>query len=240
MENHSSDEAPTLPFKYKSKGRSEYGIYVELYLPKHAGFQGTLYETLTRGFDHEHVKNHFSDDKKRPKIIELLRHHKYEQWKNYTGEYVDRLKSLYWGYSLYEVDGVFKPKRGKKIVEERTQVIRFMFIPTELDKQLRKIKVRLGSEEHEDLLRDVKDLLRSARQAKGIIAESAGKKKKILQYLYEWYKAVGFFLFGYIVFEVCSRIEELGDSREAEYEKEVWLISFWHFNVNRFEFTGKR
>lgn len=227
-----------LPFKYKSKGYSERGIWVELYLPKHASFQGTLYDTLKTGFDFKKVKAHFLDPAKRPKIREFLDQHKYVQWYDYTDKYINKLRNLYWGYSLYEVDGVFKPSRGKKVIEERTQIIRLMFLPLELDKKLKQLKVDEKSAEHRELKDVVGTFLRSAGHTK-VLENYEGLEKEVVQYIYDWYMAVGFFLFGYIVFEICSKIETVGDDNIGDYEKEVWLTSMWHFNVNRVEFTGK-
>lgn len=228
-----------LPFTYKSKGHSEYGIYVELYLPKHAKLQGALYTTLTDGFKHEIVTEHFLNPEKRPKIIELLRHHKYEEWTNYTQEYVDTLDSLYRGYSMYEVDGVFKPEIGAHVDEERTQVIRFMFLPTKLDEMFAAMDVELGSEEHQNLLDSFGNFLRMAGH-KQSREKAEGKERKLFDYIYEWYIAVGFFLFGYIVFEICLKIEALVSSGEATQEQEVWVSSFWHFTVNRIVFVGNK
>lgn len=227
-----------LPFTYKSKGHSEYGIYVELYLPKHAKLQGALYTTLTDGFKHKIVKKHFLNSNKRPKIIELLRHHKYEEWTNYTEAYVDSLDSLYKGYSMYEVDGVFKPDVGEHVDEERTQVIRLMFLPGKLDEMFTEMEVEFGSEEHQNLVNSVGNFLRIAGH-KQSREKATGKERKLLDYVYDWYIAVGFFLFGFVVFEICSKIEALVSSGEATQEQEVWVSSFWHFTVNRIEFVGK-
>jgi hypothetical protein len=228
----------SLPFKYKSKGHTEHGIYVEVYLPKRAKFQGTLYQTLTNGFKHKFVQEHFLDKTKKSKIIELLKHHEYQDWTNYTTKYVDSLDSLYWGYSMYEVDGVFKPKRGNHVDEERTQVIRIMFLPQELDAIFKELKIEFDSKEHRCLLNSVGNFLRSSKHIE-LREKAKGNEKQVLNYIYDWYKAVGFFLFGYIIYEICSKIEISGDNKETDYEKEVWLTSFWHFNVNRIEFIDK-
>ena len=42
-------------FPYQAQD-SESGIFVELYLPKKSYFQGTLYDTLTKGFNISDVK----------------------------------------------------------------------------------------------------------------------------------------------------------------------------------------
>ena len=62
-----------LPFKCKSKGHSDYGVYVELYLPKRSKFQETLYQTLTDDFNHKLVRKHFLDKTKKPKTLESLK-----------------------------------------------------------------------------------------------------------------------------------------------------------------------
>lgn len=138
---------------------------------------------------------------------------------------------------MYEVDGVFKPSDGEAIDEERTQVVRIMFLPQNLDKKLEELNVVFGTEEHRLLLEAVGGFLRSAKRDQ-TMPPGTGKKEQILQFILNWYLSVGFFLIGYIVFEICSQIEMSGDKKETAYEKEVWLTSFWHFNVNRFEFTG--
>jgi len=74
------DKVP--PFRYKSSGFSEPGIYVELYLPKKSKYQETLYETLTRGFDLKKVKEHFINAMKRPLIQSALRYH--QQWSQFA------------------------------------------------------------------------------------------------------------------------------------------------------------
>lgn len=230
----------SLPFKYKSMGNSEYGIYVELYLPKRAKFQGRLYQALTEGFKHEIVREYFLNHTKRPKIIELLKQHQYSKWLNYTPDYIETLDSLYWGYSMYEVDGVFKPAIGDKVDEERTQVIRLMFLPQSLDEKMAKFEVEFGTDEYWHLLELIGGFLRSPKRNQTFPPDLKNEKERqLIQYILDWCLAVGFFLIGYVVFEICSEIEELSDREDADYEKEVWMTSFWHFNVNRIVFNNR-
>ena len=108
--------------EYQSAGFSEPAIFVELYLPKKSYFQGTLYDTLTKGFDLDTVKKHFQD--KQEAIQAMLQTH--QQWRDYSDESIQSIEPFYFGYSIYEVDGVFLGKDGRPI-EEKTQVIRFLF-----------------------------------------------------------------------------------------------------------------
>lgn len=244
------------PFQYQSSGFSEPGIFVELYLPKKAKFQGVLYQTLTRGFDFDRVRRHFLG-KKRKRIQRVLKHH--SQWRNYSPKSIKEMIPFYWGYSLYEVDGVFysSKTRGKgtrpAIAEERTQVVRIMFLPdlTALAKKLKPNAI-----EHRDVLDIVKRYLRISGHRRGqyganvvdkslierleerndpIIVENIknGNVQVILDSIEKWFDDVGLFLFGYVVFEICAELKKLGDANEVDYEEEIWLTSFWNLNVNR-------
>jgi len=93
---------------------SESGLFVELYLPKRAEYQGALYNTITDGFQKDKVESHFRNaatDKKEG-IRNLLEDY-YPTMANYTDEMIYRLMEffrsdvpLFSGYSMYEVDGV--------------------------------------------------------------------------------------------------------------------------------------
>lgn len=333
------------PFQYQSSGFSEPGIFVEIYLPKRARFQEILHNTLTKGFDFDLVKRHFLG-KKRKSIKKVLSHHK--QWKNYSKASIESMVPSYWGYSLYEVDGVFhsKKRRNKKLrstIEERTQVIRMMFLPDldlmkrelgltrmerhtlieivklflrvsghkrgehganlleknmtdrllekfvemsitdrKLDKSnqvlLKEIKngsvdgisdyaeeLKVKRAERRDFIDIAKILLWVSLNRREVDKDSVTRSKlldelieknlkdpilgredrallrhikngsvaRILDYAEKWYDDVGLFLFGYVIFEICSRIKKLGDQKEVDYEEEIWLTSFWNLNVNR-------
>jgi hypothetical protein len=245
------DKVP--PFKYKSSGFSEPGIYVELYLPKKSKYQETLYETLTRGFDLKKVKEHFLDTTKRPLIQSVLQYH--PQWSNYSDEYIDGMEQFYWGYSLYEVDGVFNSRRQPGIpIEERTQVVRIMFLP---DVGAMINSLRLQELPIQDVVDVVAGFLRATGHRRGEYWPStcnvfdptwlaannapnvAGRLpssdiRQIVEYVERWYYEVGLFLFGYVIFEICSRIRHLEESMEIKSpEEELWLTSFWNLNVNR-------
>ncbi len=166
---------------------------------------------------------------------------------------------FYWGYSLYEVDGVFysNKTRGNSdrpaITEERTQVVRIMFLP-DLEALAKKLKP--DALEHKDILDIVKRYLGISGHRRGqyganvvdkslverlkerndpIIAGNIqnGNVEVILDSIEQWFDDVGLFLFGYVVFEICAELKKLGDANEVDYEEEIWLTSFWNLNVNR-------
>ena len=122
---------PKLQYEFH---QSESGIFIEIYLPKKCYFQKTLYNALTGGFDQEHVEGCFMDVNKRDRIVALMRRYDPDIHKSLRDNYEHTVCELidvkhinYIGYSMYEVDGVFF--NGKILEEERTQVIRIMFVP---------------------------------------------------------------------------------------------------------------
>ena len=91
--------APPYKFNYGQPGH-----FVEIYLPKKAVYQGALYDALTEGFHHEKVKQHFIDnaDQVRKFLegnVELFGAFEEQRYKD--------MDPCYFGYSLYELDGVF-------------------------------------------------------------------------------------------------------------------------------------
>src|SRR5262245_1136935 len=89
---------------------SEHGIFVEIYLPKKAEFQRTLYQALTEGFDIEMVRSHFQA--KQERINSFLRGHYSCQGR------IEGMRQVFYGYSMYEVDGVYYDSKNKKTFEE--------------------------------------------------------------------------------------------------------------------------
>lgn len=218
----------------------EGGIFVEIYLPKRADFQGRLYDSLTKGFDLEKVKAHFKSEKA-ANIRKLLLKY-YDEIANYTDETIDKMETVFWGYSMYEVDGVFyNPEKG--IEEERTQVLRVMFLPN--IKHLYS-NFRLSDDDriNEDRIRMlVKKYLRSPSNiAAQFKAENTGMNTvelSIVDYLDVWIQNVALFLFGYIVYEICERILELYNEIDTDkdiIENEIWITSFWNLTTNRIIF----
>jgi hypothetical protein len=197
------------------------GVFVELYLPKKSMYQGMLYEALTDGFNFEKVKRHFSDEAKREKIYHLLE--TYDELKNIEKR-INEIEPFYWGYSMYEVDGVFfDPEKG--IEEERTQIIRIMFLP-----KMEAVQQLVPDMDYGKLRRAVNRILKADRDDREELREY---HPQLVEYLNKWRGDVGLFLFGYVIFKLCSRINEVKADAEDELEKEIWLTSFWNLQVNK-------
>lgn len=180
-----------------------------------------LYEALTDGFDFEKVKRHFLDDAKREKIYQLLE--TYDEVKNIEDR-IEKMEPFYWGYSMYEVDGVFfDPEKG--IEEERTQIIRIMFLP-----KMEAIHSLVPDMNYSKLRRAVNRILKADRDER---EELRAYSPQLVEYLNRWRGDIGLFLFGYIIFKLCSRINEVKADAEDELEKEIWLTSFWNLQVNK-------
>ena len=120
------------------------GAVAELYLPKKAEYQGVLYQTLTEGFEPAKVITHFKRKRTKKHIGHFLKHYAHYlmgiEQKDLADELKKRIKdekdekfvpgqSSYLGYSMYEVDGVFRDQEKQQTEEERTQVIRIIFQP---------------------------------------------------------------------------------------------------------------
>jgi hypothetical protein len=207
-----------MPYQFQSY---QPGVFVELYLPKKSMYQGMLYEALTDGFDFEKVKRHFLDDAKREKIYQLLE--TYDEVKNIEDR-IEKMEPFYWGYSMYEVDGVFfDPEKG--IEEERTQIIRIMFLP-----KMEAIHSLVPDMNYSKLRRAVNRILKADRDER---EELRAYSPQLVEYLNRWRGDIGLFLFGYIIFKLCSRINEVKADAEDELEKEIWLTSFWNLQVNK-------
>ena len=208
---------------------SEHGIFVEIYLPKKAEFQGTLYQALTDGFDIELVKGHFRE--KREQINAFLQGH-------YSCDgRIEGMQQVFYGYSMYEVDGVYYDAKNKKTFEERNQVIRVMFkpdleavditaLPAERAQTVTKLFVRHAGKT-ESFPDDHPQIYLSASQTEKELIS------RLLVYLEAWKYDVALFVLGYVVFEICERIQELDVVKGKDAEEEILVTSFWNLTVNR-------
>src|SRR5262245_63788994 len=208
---------------------SEHGIFVQIYLPKKAEFPGTLYQALTEGFDIEKVRSHF--EAKREQINAFLQGH-------YSCDgRIETMQQVFYGYSMYEVDGVYYDTKNKKTFEERNQVIRVMFKP-DLD------AVNLGKLPVERAQTVIKLFVRHAGKNESFAGDhpqiyvNVSDEEKVLisnllAYLEGWKYDVALFVLGYVVFEICERIQELDIMKGKGAEEEILVTSFWNLTVNR-------
>lgn len=192
--------------------------FIEVYLPKRAEYQGALYRSLVNGLEVKNVRRHFSDESKKPRIKKFLNEFAINL---YTDDLAETFPKIFYGYSMYEVDGVFSGPRGK-IIEERTQVVRLIF---RIDCRSAVKEFKLGH------LHAIQFALREAHRPweprSGII--SSDQYERALDWIDRHRYLCGLFVFGYFVFEVCEHLGIL-DSPEDE----IWVTSLSPMRVNRF------
>lgn len=219
--------APAEPFPYRFT-HAVPGIYAELYLPKKSIYQGVLYDTLSNGFRFERLKEHLLDEQNRPQIREMFA--EYSSLADYTDERVQAMEPFSWGYSMYEVDGVFYSADRDVVMEERSQVIRVMFLP-DLDRLREQLALERLSE------RQVRDVVTEALRDVHLAAspEEDDETSRIRDYLQRWRNDLALFLFGYVIFKLVRHIRDLQATDQADFEQEIWLTSFWNLEVNRIE-----
>ncbi len=223
-------------------GTSESGIQTEIYLPKKSYFQGTLCDTLTKGFDQNLVKKtliqNIQDVKKLMNdfIVPIIS-------KGLQPERISQMKQIFWGYSMYEVDGVFcaSSESGRGVDEERAQVIRILFRPCikEFHKVLEEKNIETTSESIKKTIYDLYDP--TWIRPEGLSNERETEISAIRNYLEEWRWDIQLFLFGYVINEICKQIRILGKSIKPE--DEIWITSFWNIQISRVvlqELTAKR
>lgn len=230
---------------------AEPGILTEIFLAKRAEFQSGLYQTLTAGLRRDHLRSHFleADPRKRERIRKFLDSGWTVRNPGYTDEEIREFPRLFFGYSLYEVDGVFlKTRDGQatpedrdeeyRLEEERAQVIRIIFrydsghLPTKVVEFCR-AALRDPLSEIGTLGENYPDL--APRMDPEVTAE--------LERLDRWIRYAGLFLFGYLIFEICETIigcetvrygqRDLIDLRQDE----VWVTSLWNLNMNVVRWT---
>ncbi len=239
-------------YAYRVKA-AEPCIQTEIFLAKRAELQGALYQTLTAGFRLGHLRDHFlqADDAKKKRIRAFLSRGWTFHRPEYTAEEIAEFPRLFYGYSLYEVDGVFLKDRSPaphegdhdenyEIEEERAQVIRIIFRYDCADRSAKVIDFLKAS--LRDPLSEIGGLADNYPELRPRIdAEVAAE----LQALDRWVRYAGLFVFGYLVFEICdtilrSDVVRYGQRDFAEIRQdEIWVSSLWNLNMNVVQWTGE-
>lgn len=217
----------SLPPLYKFNP-AKHGVFVEIYLPKKAAFQGTLFESLTEGFDLNKVRAHLTE--REAEVKRLLKD------STYCNDYERRVKNMrqvFTGYSMYEVDGVFYGGEGKPVDEERTQIIRIMFLPNDIRADVSALPQEITKEIIREYIRftgghdKYGDHFLSTHE--GLADEQKAQVRNLVEDLRDWEAEQVLFLFGYVMFNLCEKIQKLGGSYD---QAEIWITSFWNLSVN--------
>lgn len=245
----------TAPYVFR---RGERGIFAEVYFPKKVVHQGEIFRALREGLEESTTKDYLEQYvieilQELSAYSELLDPRQYERQRQpkmprsiTREEAIERIgmyRSHFFGWSMYEVDGVFVGEK-EPFSEERTQIIRLIF--------------RLNSSFHEQAIAagcyDVlvalvtwmlvdrgkidSTLLWSRKQKENFLAFHAPwvqyKREFVDQYfepvakeVKKWIDDTGLFIFGYLVRRFWkSVIAEKGK------EEEIWVTSFFNLGIN--------
>lgn len=237
--------------------QAEPGILIELFLPKKGRFQGELHESLKTGADFSAVGRHFRTKKKYKlrQIKKVLSF--YEIYQSFGSSDIEALRGIFQGFSMYEVDGVFYSSKKRKNnapmeYEERTQIIKLMFVPqyasgssiSEKVQAARKYQLAIAraflpifsqnyrmdktfspTDYEKAVTKEVHKRLSQALDKKDLRPH----EKEYVLYLIQWVHSVGLWVFGYVVYRVLERIRRL----PFVPEEEIWVTSQFDFLVNK-------
>lgn len=242
-----------IPYLFQPQKRS---IVAEVFFPKQAKYQGTIHETLEEGLREAHVRKYLV--KSALAIQQELNYHTHLFDPNrYDGlsvsapgeqDPVARMQmygSTFFGWSMYEVDGVFLNRRGEA-KEERVQVVRLIFkyehprevrtrrksyhamcrniIRWVLDEYGRSMNFKLWSEYERELF-----LARHRSWDRADIAYARKHFHEIARDTAKWIDDCALFIFGYLTREFWL---EVVSHPQAQLEEEIWVVSNFHMNVN--------
>lgn len=241
--------------------RGERAVFSEIYFPKKGVYQGTIFDALEKGLDEEEVKVYLREEVKYL-LAELKDYHnllnpcQYEEasrvrtiplTKEEAVQRINMYISTFRGWSMYEVDGVWKANGG--VDEERTQVVRIMFRLSSAYSQeaeaagcsdvLRSILfwcisqqgnldeyALWGKEAQKDFISRHRILARNKVKlafAKQYFAPVAKEVDK-------WRDDCALFVFGYLVKKFSEQVIFKGGK-----EKEIWVASFFNLTINVFK-----
>lgn len=219
--------------------RYDPGVFMEIYLPKKSEYQGILYDTLTSGFRTKNVITHL---KKHLLDINRLMGESYNSKIRKLTDLDKMIGPIFYGYSLYEVDGVFFDD-ANKVVEERTQVIRLMF-RFDVNVLMERIGGKIYEQQHQIAITIVDDYLQSTAVKPSFSElhfESYLKKwpdekaflRKLIKALEAWEFNIAMFVLGFVIFKICEKIKLLHAKNKKKPEDEIWITSFWNLRINR-------
>jgi len=234
----------------------EPAVFVELYLPKKAVFQGMLYDSLTSGFRLDEVKDHFlkADATKQQQIRSLLG----KSWTavDYSQGDIETFRRVFFGYSLYDVNGVFLKSNGVssanavesdesfEVVEETSQVVRMVFKYPCADQPAVATDFLMLA-----LQRPLSEMSRFAELHRDEIQTAAGAEAEhvfsLLVDLERWQMYVGLFVFGFLIYRICDGILKLKGTLQTQMnpadllQDEIWVTSSWSMSMNVVDWVHK-
>lgn len=235
--------------KYKFQN-AEIGVMTEIMLPKKIQYQGFLFKSLISGLKDFSFQNHYAEN--RESIESLLSN--YGSLITISNErlslFDEKYKDIFKGYSMYEVDGVFKFRDNSdaniKFSEERTQIVKVYYIP-EYSNIKNEVEEHIGGQIELETIINFADLffmnakITSYRDgniwkrlqplindedeliALGFLEDAEIRKKQfdfLKEYFTNWVDAIAFFTFGYVVWMITDTLVKMKSIAEVSYLEE--------------------
>ena len=222
---------------------AEKGVMYEIMLPKKIQYQNFLFSSLVNGFRTFTFSGYFKENEE--SVNQLFENYSdvlHMKWNNL--ELFDtNYKPIFQGYSMYEVDGVFRHENSTAFDEELTQIIRVYFIPdyNGID-NIFPLYSHLEILKFADIFFSLStNMYRRMQPSFGIDEDFMNlsfshqtKHKELFDYFNNLVDAVTLFVFGYIIHEVCRHLCIYYEEKELkELEKEIWVTSQWGLLINR-------
>lgn len=216
---------------------SEPVMMFEVFLPKRMEYQSKLYEALQCGLHLENVRAFLRGADRETEQHRIRALIPEPVAAKYTDARIQNLQQVYFGFSLYEVDGVFvtDPRDpASHRMQERTQVVRLFFKPDAIYEMIRGNQ-SLTTADRNAILDEVRQFQRSTVACNGgdavntylrqrNITGESDALRSALQAIEDWHADILLFVFGYVVGKIT---EEL-----AIDESEIWVTSHQSLVVN--------
>jgi hypothetical protein len=233
------------------------GISTEIYFPKRAAYQGAIFDALRQGFYEKQVIEYllanatFLVEELRD-WSEILNPRKYVDDAPPIGtatpeeacERIRLYKSVFKGYSMYSVDGVFFSEETQTVYEEATQIIRLMFrFESPLEAQVKETRYKdivrslfywlvdydVRLDHHQSWMPQEKErFLHEHRHWPTAQLEFAGLYFELIaKHVEKWIDDCGLFIFGFLVRKFSENV-----LRQNLSEEEIWVVSAFDTCIN--------
>ncbi len=222
---------------------AEMGVMYEIMLPKKIQYQDFLFNSLVNGFRTFSYTRYFRENKE--SFLELFSDYtdvinlKIKDLALFDKDY----RTIFQGYSMYEVYGVFRHVRSVNFDEELTQVVRVYFLPDykSIEKKYpafshMEIKnyADLFFSVYGNMYRRLQPFPESEELYLNYGISPAKKFRELYTYLNHWVDAVMLCVFGYIVHEICKHLSTYHEEKKVkDLEKEIWVSAQWGILINR-------
>ena len=248
------DQLELMPYVFT---RGQRGIFAEVYFPKKVAYQPEIFRALKNGLKEADVKNYLrtnlfairSEMKDYLQIFDPSQYRRHRWIENpevsplQAEKRINRYKSPFYGWSMYEVDGTFRGNRGK-LYDERTQIVRLIFRLEHRSK--RQAKAEKCYDVFEAMVRWI---LAEQGRLDHVFPWNESERKRFLELhgiwsahkldfvernyeqiarvVKKWIDDIALFIFGYLIRKFWVEI-----SKQGYKEDEIWVASFFNVNLN--------